>query len=291
MINWFERHFIPNEENDFRPEFLVGKNVKQLTGALVVIELVIFILPTLFFAQFVQGLHLSAVLPGVLATLTNEERAKQNLTTLVENPVLMQAAQLKAQDMAQKSYFAHTSPEGKTPWYWFKQAGYRYSIAGENLAVSFSDSKEVTQAWMNSPSHRANIVRFNFKEMGTGVAVGTYKGRESIFVAQVYASPQGGALIQGNIAEVPSTLDLALTSPHRSMSAVLFVFLCIVVGALFLNIFIKLDRQHPDLIRNGFFAILIVLVLSFANRYIAEDNFETSFTTFDSTTLDSEAGE
>jgi len=53
--------------------------------------------------------------------------------------LLEQAAQLKANDMAEKGYFAHTSPDGKTPWEWLKDVSYPFLAAGENLAVNFLD--------------------------------------------------------------------------------------------------------------------------------------------------------
>jgi hypothetical protein len=99
---------------------------------------------------------------------------------------------MKANDMAEKGYFAHTSPEGKTPWYWFKQAGYDYSYAGENLAVNFFESKDVAEAWMNSPTHRANIVKKDYTEIGIAVATGMYEGRQSVFVAQLFGTPMKG---------------------------------------------------------------------------------------------------
>ena len=61
---------------------------------------------------------------------------------------------MKAQDMATLGYFAHVSPDGKTPWYWIEKVGYDYQYAGENLAINFSDSKDVTNAWMASPLHK-----------------------------------------------------------------------------------------------------------------------------------------
>lgn len=132
---------------------------------------------------------MAAVLPAVLSAFTNDERQSQNLQTLKVSPVLNKAAEMKANDMATKGYFAHTSPEGTTPWYWLEKVGYQYQYAGENLAINFTDSKDVTNAWMKSPTHKANIVKGNYTEIGTGVASGTYEGRETIFVAQVYANP------------------------------------------------------------------------------------------------------
>jgi hypothetical protein len=132
---------------------------------------------------------MAAVLPAILADLTNKERQTENLQTLTVNPILNKVAEMKASDMASKGYFAHTSPEGKNPWYWLEQAGYSYQYAGENLAINFNDSKDVTKAWMESPTHKANIVKDKYTEIGTGVATGIYEGREAVFVAQVYAKP------------------------------------------------------------------------------------------------------
>ncbi len=190
MFRWLKRQFVPHEINGFRPLFLRRQSALRLAGALAVIELVLFVLPTLYFPQYAHHFDLGSVLPAVLSKLTNEERAKNNLPILAVSDKLREAAQLKANDMAAKSYFAHNSPEGRTPWYWFDLVGYRYAFAGENLAVNFSDSEEVTQAWMNSPTHQANIVGRNYTEVGTGIASGRYEGRETVFVVQLYGTPR-----------------------------------------------------------------------------------------------------
>ena len=106
-----------------------------------------------------------------------------------ENPLLSRAARLKAQDMASRSYFAHTSPQGLTPWYWLEQVGYKYTLAGENLAVNFSKPSDITDAWLNSPAHRANILNSGYTETGTGTAWGFYKGKKTLFVVQFFGKP------------------------------------------------------------------------------------------------------
>jgi len=189
MTKWLKKHFIPHEGNGHRPHILHRKNAAQLVGVVLLFELALFVLPGFNFVGFIESLNLGAVLPGVLSALTNEKRLAENLPQLSENLVLTKAAQMKAEDMASKSYFAHTSPEGKTPWYWLEAAGYSYVYAGENLAVNFIDSEDVTEAWMNSPTHRANIVSGAYTEIGTGIAAGVYKGRETVFVAQVFGRP------------------------------------------------------------------------------------------------------
>lgn len=133
---------------------------------------------------------LSSVYASVLVNLTNKNRASANLSELKVNPVLEKAAQMKADDMAAKGYFSHNTPDGKTPWYWFEQAGYKYEYAGENLAVNFEDSDDIETAWMNSPKHFTNIMNNKFIEIGIATSTGIYKGREAIFVVQLFGKPE-----------------------------------------------------------------------------------------------------
>jgi len=187
MISWLKKHFIPHEGNNHRPHFLHKESIRNVLILVIFLEVFTFLIPTL--SQINRTGGMAAVLPAILSDLTNEERQTQNLQNLTVNPILNDAAEMKATDMATKGYFAHTSPEGKTPWYWLSQVGYKYQYAGENLAINFSDSKDVTNAWMASPTHKANIIKENYTEVGTGVATGMYEGKETIFVAQVYANP------------------------------------------------------------------------------------------------------
>lgn len=187
MISWFKKHFIPHHGNDHKPHILRDANTRNIVIAVLLLEIFTFLLPTLIQINKTGGM--AAVLPAILADLTNKERQTENLQTLTVNPILNKVAEMKAGDMASKGYFAHTSPEGKTPWYWLEQAGYSYQYAGENLAINFTDSKDVTKAWMESPTHKTNIVKDKYTEIGTGVATGIYEGREAVFVAQVYAKP------------------------------------------------------------------------------------------------------
>ena len=133
---------------------------------------------------------LSAVYGSVLVALANNERSINNAGKLTVNATLERAAQMKADDMASKGYFAHNSPEGKTPWYWFEQAGYNYEYAGENLAVNFNDSDEVHTAWVKSRGHFLNIINPRYTEIGVATSTGMYKGREAVFVVQMFGTPQ-----------------------------------------------------------------------------------------------------
>ncbi len=133
---------------------------------------------------------LSAVYGSVLVALANDERSVNNAGKLTVNSTLERAAQMKADDMAQKGYFAHNTPDGKTPWYWFEQAGYKYKYAGENLAVNFTDSTEVHTAWTKSRGHFLNIINPRYTEIGIATSTGMYKGREAVFVVQMFGTPE-----------------------------------------------------------------------------------------------------
>ena len=187
MISWFKKHFIPHEGNDHRPHILRGSGIHNIVILIIFLEIFSFLIPTLTRINMIGGM--AAVLPAVLADLTNQERQEQNIPTLTVSTILNQAAKMKAEDMATKGYFAHTSPEGKTPWYWLEKVGYQYQYAGENLAINFIDSDDVVDAWMDSPTHKLNIEEEHYTEIGTGIATGIYEGKETVFVAQVYANP------------------------------------------------------------------------------------------------------
>ncbi len=132
---------------------------------------------------------LASVISAVLVDLTNVDRSADELSALTVNPVLTAAAQAKADDMASKGYFAHVSPDGVDSWYWFRQQKYTFLYAGENLAVDFSDSVDVERAWMNSLTHRANILNDRFTEIGIATAQGTFQGRPTTFVVQMFGTP------------------------------------------------------------------------------------------------------
>lgn len=171
----------------------------------------VFLLPTL--QQFaLRSAHVSAVISSVLVELVNSDRAAHGLGALQRSEALDRIARAKAEDMAHKGYFAHTSPEGKDSWYWFAEGGYEFVHAGENLAVDFADSGDVEKAWMESPSHRENILDGTYTEIGIATARGTYQGRETTFVVQVFGTPRSaraGAPAAPTLVSAEPVPDLA----------------------------------------------------------------------------------
>lgn len=131
-----------------------------------------------------------------IITLTNTDRVSQGEAPLATSTLLARAAQKKADDMLANSYFAHISPLGVTPWYWFTKVGYYYSHAGENLAVHFDDATALEAAWMASPGHRANILKGVYTQIGIGVAHGMYQGEPTTFVVELFATPAAAVAVR-----------------------------------------------------------------------------------------------
>jgi len=115
--------------------------------------------------------------------LTNQERSKAGLTLLQWNDVLAATATDYARDLVSRHYFSHTSLEGTMPWDRAKAHGYpAYSwgscYVGENLAQGFATPEEAMQGWMNSESHKANLLKPEYRELGVGV-VADSNGRKT----------------------------------------------------------------------------------------------------------------
>ncbi len=203
----FKDYLVPHEGNDHRPHLLRPRAVAfVILLALVVEGAFLFSSPSFITRSRLFGI----VMVNALIDGTNAARATDGLSALRENPLLDAAAQEKANDMATKSYFAHTSPTGVTPWYWFYNVGYNFSSAGENLAVNFSDSADVTTAWLNSPEHRENIMNAGYREIGMATAQGTFDGQPAIYVVELFGAP---AAVPTTVATVPVAPAKPATTP------------------------------------------------------------------------------
>ncbi|MEK9154126.1 MAG: CAP domain-containing protein [Patescibacteria group bacterium] len=275
--------FIPGLHNAYRPLFL------RIESAAVtaVIILLLFALALMAEKLVVRSPspQIGAVVASVLVDLANTDRAAEGLPPLAVNSTLEKAAQMKVEDMAEKRYFAHETPEGFSPWHWFGQAGYDFRYAGENLAVYFSDSSEVEKAWMNSTLHRANILSDKFTEVGIAIAHGIYQGNETTFVVQMFGNPSktsavivsstkqesATAGVAGASAEAapigairnsrPSTIWRILTAPRTTLQYAYMGLAALILFAIGLLFLVELRRLHvPSLIRGAGLLALIVFL-------------------------------
>lgn len=129
---------------------------------------------------------------GNLLAATNVQRSNSGKTSLTLNSQLNQAAQAKANHMVVHNYWSHTTPDGQQPWVFIDNAGYNYQKAGENLAYGFTTSASAITGWMNSPTHKTNMLDGSFREVGFGFANSNNfngDGKQTVVVA-MYGQPQ-----------------------------------------------------------------------------------------------------
>lgn len=185
---------VPHKTNDYRP-FLIRP---QGIIAFLVIALLAQIVYGFVTTGHLQILgRVSNITTEELLYGTNDERREGGIQQLALNEELSEAAFLKAQDMFANDYWAHTSPDGVTPWKWLGDAGYNYSVAGENLAKNYPNAEATVSAWMASESHRMNIMNDKYTDVGFAVVDGTLGGRQTTLVVAYYGAPVIAA-VQGS---------------------------------------------------------------------------------------------
>ncbi len=178
--------FFPSRSNKFHPVAL------RPAGLLVFLALFIAITPlyNIITAGKPQVLgYATNININDLFSISNQERSNNGLAALSLNSQLNSAALTKANDMFADNYWAHVAPDGTHPWSFIVASGYDYTSAGENLAKDFNTSAGVVNGWMNSPSHRANVLNANYQDVGYAVVNGTLLGSETTLVVAMYGDP------------------------------------------------------------------------------------------------------
>jgi hypothetical protein len=194
-MDFFRHLFLPHHTNNYRAKAI---HLDSLT---------IYAVILLVFQVFIRTIHSAApevlgystdINVEMLLSETNAERTKLGLNTLELNGQLSKAASEKAKHMFSNNYWAHVGPDGKTPWDFINDSGYAYQYAGENLAKNFMTSQEVVNAWMASPTHRDNIVKPIYADIGFAVVNGMLEGEETTLVVQMFGRPHNYHLVQKN---------------------------------------------------------------------------------------------
>ena len=211
------RHwFLPHPSNNHRSKVL---HLDALFGYVLLFAVMNF---------GVKGIHIA--MPEVLGyatdiniqqllASTNAERTASGLNSLSLNSQLSEAAARKAQDMFAKGYWAHNSPTGSTPWDFISGSGYKYVVAGENLAKNFSNSQSVVSAWKASPTHWANIIKPSYKEIGFAVVNGKLNGEETTLVVQMFGTAASDVAVNSNSNKEPVLVEKAFATEEPSIAS------------------------------------------------------------------------
>lgn len=171
---------------DFRH---LGVGVAELEG--VPVYALLATLPrSVYFERESAGLRdLERVRERVVSAV-NRRRETRGLTPLEADPRLHRAAQQHAEAMLREGFYSHVGADGSTVRERLAVAGYEARRAAENIARGLFTAEEVVERWMNSPSHRRNILDARFRHVGVGLAFGpTADGLGEVDWVQVFGTP------------------------------------------------------------------------------------------------------
>ena len=180
----FKNYFIPNDDNDFKPKILRTKPL-----AVIAVTLLFFKISVAGYLFFIYPnlAKMSEVIQDEVYNLINIERKKNNVPVLSANEKLNEIAKKKAEDMINKNYFAHKSPDGKMIWDMIDRDEYPYLYVGENLAMNFTSAQSVSKALMRSPSHKRNILNPKYTDVGVAVVPGEINGKKTNVLVELFA--------------------------------------------------------------------------------------------------------
>ncbi len=293
LLEWARHFFVPRHSNNQKAKILHPSTLSVIVAVFLVYQFAINFY--LLIQPSILG-YASNITPEQVIELTNQKRLENGLKPLTINGKLNEAAQRKAGDMFAFDYWSHNSPSGRDPWSFFREVGYKYQYAGENLARDFMNSSSVVDAWMNSPTHRDNILNSHYQETGLAVVNGTLDGVETTLVVQLFGTPAPAPVAQqptvtaptpassptptpevGEAATIEEKIEIApvaiaqakegttaapVTSPFALTKSLVVLILGIVLGALILDVFLVHQKKIVRLSgRNLAHLIFITMLL------------------------------
>lgn len=279
-FKYIQHTFWPSLYNSFHP-FLIRKPAL----ALILVFMLVFQVTIYIDGQRGNVLGLGGGVNRTdLIEETNEQRLDNGAGVLLEDESLSEAAQNKAQHMLDENYWDHYAPDGTTPWSFINDAGYEYEFAGENLAKNFQTSSGVVQGWMNSPDHRDNLLRDDYRDVGLGIATGRLDGRQTTIVVAMYGTPASEAIALEPTSQQEAQdgqMVLPAAEPYSPVQTLSFVgtmplsmqvtsIVALLLGMVYLGQHVMIRRHHlmwdshvhprPALQAVALFSLVLILI-------------------------------
>lgn len=201
---------IPRESNNQKAKILHTSSLAVLAVFLITFQVALSFLSKSLPRVLGYAANIS---PSEVVRLTNEKRSQNGLAPLTENSTLSSAALAKGNDMLAKGYWAHFAPDGTSPWSFITSFGYKYRYAGENLARDFNNPASAVEAWMNSPTHRDNILNSRYREVGIGVVEGSLAGVDTTIIVQFFGTQTGSVAAISEVKANENTTSPATVKP------------------------------------------------------------------------------
>jgi hypothetical protein len=257
--------FIPHQKNNHRAKLLHNISLFVLIVAVGLTST----LAVIIHKTHPEVLGISYQVSDVeLLNLTNYERAQAGQPPLALNSQLAQAAKKKSAHMFANNYWAHFAPDGTSPWDFIRGEGYDYTYAGENLAKGFTTSYDAVKAWMKSPTHKANLLSPNYREVGFSVAEGQLQGEDTVLIVQEFGARNNPGEVQGSnnvpLPEVSQVSQKIVAVPAINLNTVAktltFLLLAALLVALVLDFIIIEKKKIPRSVGNNLDHVILVTI-------------------------------
>lgn len=228
-MNSLAHWLFPRPSNNYKAKFIRPTGLFALLIVVIVFQLS---LGHLAKQGFVLGEKVSFTAEDIIRE-TNKKREKMGLHLLEVDNSLFQSAASKGTDMLARDYWAHTGPGGETPWSFFLGSGYQYKYAGENLARDFDSAQDVVKAWMQSPTHRENLLSSKYHDIGVSVVQGDFAGRSTVLVIQHFGTRIGPEVASASlnlpVSRVQSQVAVSPFAVGKNFSLLILAFLLAVL--------------------------------------------------------------
>lgn len=205
MFKIIHHYFSPHQRNNHRSKILHNSSL---------LVIIVFLLLSTWFSIIVNNVNPQilgitySISDQELLVLVNQKRLENGLSPLTLNGTLSSAAYGKARHMFDNNYWAHFAPDGTSPWNFIINSGYNYVYAGENLAKGFVNANDAVEAWMNSPTHRDNILSSQYRDVGFAIVEGTLQGEETVLIVEFFGQEKN-PFLASNTPDVESALSVA----------------------------------------------------------------------------------
>lgn len=182
-----------------------------------------------------------------IIAVANLAREKEGIPPLHPQPQLMTAAAAKAKAMIDSNSWSHNIPSA-TPWQFIDASGYVYTIAGENLAKDFTSATDVVDGWLNSPSHRNNLLNREYTETGVAVVEADYQGKNHTtlvvqYLAKAYDPASNESFEPNQLIQAPIiTRQIRKLNPLTVI--ITFMLGCLTVAGLIIYRVIRKTKPH-----------------------------------------------
>lgn len=264
----FDKWILKYSDKDQRPQLFQKKRLKFWGVSAILFKVIVFVTIVVTPLQLLLANDYLATEAEQIYQLTNELRESQNLPPLQRDPKLEQSSEMKVDNIVSTKNFSHGGLQD-----YLASADYSYKLAGENLARGFYSAEEAIEAWKQSPTHYANLIDPNYRDIGISIEQGEYNGKPTIFIAQHFGAPNqpnivssfAAATLLSNKNESVSKYQVfkSLSKSNKLVQITYYTLISIFGLALLAHLVLEFKKHQLHLYKDTALFLLLIVSLTF----------------------------